>query len=301
MEIRVLYEKAKDSKLKYNEAKLEQEVEAIREQSEAVKAKKAQAQEQKEEKKEEKSASKSTSGGENSNKSSAKSSKSFGKGSYSFVRKATDDPNLIYGRDFDDETIELQNVLGEMGEITIRGKVISMETREIRNEKTIIMFAVTDFTDSIMVKMFVRNDQLADILGDIKTGAFLKLKGVTTVDRFDSELNIQSVVGIKKISDFTESRVDTAPEKRVELHCHTKMSDMDAVTDVTTLLKQAHDWGHPAMAVTDHGVVQAFTDANHYIESLDKDDPFKVIYGVEGYLVDDLTDVAVNEKRAVAG
>ena len=95
----------------------------------------------------------------------------FGKGSYSFVRKATDDPNLIYGRDFDDETIELQNVLGEMGEITIRGKVISMETREIRNEKTIIMFAVTDFTDSIMVKMFVRNDQLADILGDIKTGA----------------------------------------------------------------------------------------------------------------------------------
>ena len=294
VEIRVLYEKAKDSKLKYNEAKLEQEVEAIREQSEAVKAKKAQ--EQKEEKKEEKSASKSTSGGENSNKSSAKSSKSFGKGSYSFVRKATDDPNLIYGRDFDDETIELQNVLGEMGEITIRGKVISMETREIRNEKTIIMFAVTDFTDSIMVKMFVRNDQLADILGDIKTGAFLKLKGVTTVDRFDSELNIQSVVGIKKISDFTESRVDTAPEKRVELHCHTKMSDMDAVTDVTTLLKQAHDWGHPAMAVTDHGVVQAFTDANHYIESLDKDDPFKVIYGVEGYLVDDLTDVAVNEK-----
>ena len=117
-----------------NEAKLEQEVEAIREQSEAVKAKKAQAQEQKEEKKEEKSASKSTSGGENSNKISAKSSKSFGKGSYSFVRKATDDPNLIYGRDFDDETIELQNVLGEMGEITIRGKVISMETREIRNE-----------------------------------------------------------------------------------------------------------------------------------------------------------------------
>ena len=304
VEIRVLYEKAKDSKLKYNEAKLEQEIEAIREQSQAVKAKKAQELEQKEEKKDEKTKAKSNSAGESGNntKSGGRSSGgfkkggSFGKGGYSFVRKATDDPNLIYGRDFDDETIELKNVLGEMGEITIRGKVISMETREIRNEKTIIMFAVTDFTDSIMVKMFVRNDQLTDILGDIKNGAFLKLKGVTTVDRFDSELNIQSVVGIKKISDFTESRVDTAPEKRVELHCHTKMSDMDAVTDVTTLLKQAHDWGHPAMAITDHGVVQAFTDANHYIESLDKDDPFKVIYGVEGYLVDDLTDVAVNEK-----
>ncbi len=77
-----------------------------------------------------------------------------------------------------------------MGEITIRGKVISLETREIRNEKTIVMFAVTDFTDTIMVKMFVRNDQLADLLGDIKTGAFLKIKGVTTIDKFDGELNI---------------------------------------------------------------------------------------------------------------
>ena len=85
-----------------------------------------------------------------------------------------------------------------------------METREIRNEKTIIMFAVTDFTDSIMVKMFVRNDQLADILGDIKTGAFLKLKGVTTVDRFDSELNIQSVVGIKWILHQRNERNFTA-------------------------------------------------------------------------------------------
>ena len=82
----------------------------------------------------------------------------------------------------------------------------------------------------------------------------------------------------------------------MELHCHTKMSDMDGVTEVKDLLKRAHDWGHKALAITDHGVVQSFPDANHYIESLDKDDPFKVIYGVEGYLVDDLTDVAVNEK-----
>ena len=124
----------------------------------------------------------------------------------------------------------------------------------------------------------------------------MKLKGVTTVDRFDSELNIQSVVGIKKISDFTESRVDTAPEKRVELHCHTKMSDMDGVSEAKDLVKRAHDWGHPAIAITDHGVVQGFTDANHVIEDLDKDDPFKVIYGVEGYLVDDLTKIAENEK-----
>ena len=104
------------------------------------------------------------------------------------------------------------------------------------------------------------------------------------------------MTGIRKIPDFTESRKDTAPEKRVELHCHTKMSDMDGVSEVKDIVRRAHDWGHKAIAITDHGVVQAFPDANHYIEGLDKDDPFKVIYGVEGYLVDDLQDVAVNEK-----
>ena len=72
-----------------------------------------------------------------------------------------------------------------MGEITIHGKIISFDTREIRNEKTILMFSVTDFTDTITVKMFVRNDQLAELLGDIKKGAFVKIKGVTTIDKFD--------------------------------------------------------------------------------------------------------------------
>ena len=217
----------------------------------------------------------------------------FSKGSWG---KSSDDPNLVYGRDFNDEPMELRQVVGEMGEITFRGKVISFETREIRNEKTIVIFSVTDFTDTITIKLFVRNDQLPDILGEVKMGAFLKIKGVTNIDKFDGELVISSVAGIRKISDFTESRKDTSPKKRVELHCHTKMSDMDGVSDVKGLLKRAHDWGHKALAITDHGVVQSFPDANHYIESLDKDDPFKVIYGVEGYLVDDLADVAVNEK-----
>ena len=81
-------------------------------------------------------------------------------------------------------------MVGETGEITIRGKVISFETREIRNEKTIIMFAITDFTDTIMVKMFTRNEQLPEILSEVKEGAFLKIKGVTTIDKFDGELTI---------------------------------------------------------------------------------------------------------------
>lgn len=286
VEVRVLYEKKAESRLKYNEEKLRQEVEAILEETEAAREEKA------EEEKPAKPASKPAErGGRNGYRrrenGERKSGTTWGK---------SDDPNQIYGRFFDDEPIELAQVVSEMGEITLRGKIIKFETREIRNEKTIVMFAVTDFTDTIMVKMFVRNDQLADILAEIRPGAFIKLKGVTTIDKFDGELAIGSVTGIRKIPDFTESRKDTAPEKRVELHCHTKMSDMDGVSEVKDIVRRAHDWGHKAIAITDHGVVQAFPDANHYIEGLDKDDPFKVIYGVEGYLVDDLQDVAVNEK-----
>ena len=286
VEVRVLYERKAESRLKYNEEKLRQEVEAILEETEAAREEKAG------EEKPAKPASKPTErGGRNGYRrrenGERKSGTTWGK---------SDDPNQIYGRFFDDEPIELVQVVSEMGEITLRGKIIKFETREIRNEKTIVMFAVTDFTDTIMVKMFVRNDQLADILAEIRPGAFIKLKGVTTIDKFDGELTIGSVTGIRKIPDFTESRKDTAPEKRVELHCHTKMSDMDGVSEVKDIVRRAHDWGHKAIAITDHGVVQAFPDANHYIEGLDKDDPFKVIYGVEGYLVDDLQDVAVNEK-----
>lgn len=207
--------------------------------------------------------------------------------------KQGDDPGLIYGRSFEDEPITLDQVAGEMGEITIRGKIIHFDTREIRGEKTILMFAVTDFTDTITVKMFTRNEQLPELLGELKKGAFVKIKGVTTIDKFDGELTIGSVTGIKKSGDFTVSRQDLSPIKRVELHCHTKMSDMDGVSEVKEIVKRAHDWGHPAIAITDHGVVQSFPDANHYIETLDKDDPFKILYGVEGYIVDDLTEIAV--------
>ncbi len=304
VEIRVFYEKAKDSKLKYNDLKLRQEVDEILKNVASVQVKKESEKaeentlsaEQKKDAKigvnQGKAVEKDRSAGSGKNNFSR-----YGKREgYSSLKRNSDDPNLIYGRDFDDEPIELSTVVSEMGEITLRGKVISFDTREIRNEKTIVMFAVTDFTDTIMVKMFVRNEQLPDILGDVKAGAFLKIKGVTTIDKFDGELTIGSVTGIRKISDFTESRKDTAPEKRVELHCHTKMSDMDGVSDVSSLLKRAHDWGHKAIAITDHGVVQGFTEAHHFLDRLDKDDPFKVIYGVEGYLVDDLQDVAVNEK-----
>ena len=275
IEVRILYREAKESRLKYNDMKLKQEVDSILSQAASIKKKQAEA----------------------SAKAEGKKKEPGERKSFAPRSKGPDADGLIYGRPFDDEgTIELAQVVGEMGEILFRGKVLNVETREIRNEKTIIIYSVTDFTDTITVKMFVRNEQLPDILGEVKSGAFLKIKGVTTIDKYDGELTIGSVFGIKKIPDFTETRKDTAPEKRVELHCHTKMSDMDGVSEVKDIVKRAHDWGHKAIAITDHGVVQSFPDANHYIETLDKDDPFKVIYGVEGYLVDDLQDVAVNGK-----
>ncbi len=238
-------------------------------------------------------------------KKSARNEKagSFSKGEYSKGKngrsyyggrvKRSDHPDVVYGREFDEDAINIDQIVGEMGEVVIRGKILSLETREIRNEKTIIMFAVTDFTDTMMVKMFARNEFVPEITAEVKKGAFLKIKGVTTIDRFDGELTIGSVVGIKKISDFTSSRMDTSPQKRVELHCHTKMSDMDGVSEVKDLIKRAKKWGHSAIAVTDHGNVQAFPDANHAISP---EDDFKVLYGVEAYLVDDLKNIIENPK-----
>ena len=323
VDVEIDYEEVGESKYKkFNEMQLQQEVDAIRERNqklqaqhateEAAKAKETEGVSKKKAEKAE-DAAKEADASSTQNKQEQKKpetpkkqefagrSSGFKSSKGSFVRrdyplKRSDDPNVIYGRDFDDMPIELKTVTGEMGEITFRGQVISFDTREIRNEKTIVMFAVTDFTDTIMVKMFTRNDQLPDLLAEIKKGVFLKIKGVTTIDKFDGELTIGSVTGIRKTSDFRVTRKDKYPEKRVELHCHTKMSDMDGVSEAKDLVKRAHDWGHPAIAITDHGVVQGFTDANHVIEDLDKDDPFKVIYGVEGYLVDDLTKIAENEK-----
>lgn len=209
-------------------------------------------------------------------------------------------PDVIYGRDFEGDAIPLENITGEMGEVIIRCQVMDVEAREIRNEKTILIFPVTDFTDSITVKMFLRNEQVPEVKEHVKKGAFLKLRGVTAIDRFDSELTIGSVTGIKKIASFASSRMDTSPQKRVELHCHTKMSDMDGVTDAKALVKRAYEWGHKAIAITDHGVVQSFPEANHCFDAwggcVPKDSDFKVLYGMEAYLVDDEKGMVTNGK-----
>lgn len=228
--------------------------------------------------------------------------------------KKDPNPDVIFGKDFEEEEIlTIDQLIGEMGEVTIRGKVLAVDTREIRNEKTIIIFQITDFTDTITVKMFAHNEQVPELLEHIKKGAFFKLKAVAMIDKFDNELTLGSIQGIKKIPDFTTSRSDHSVQKRVELHCHTKMSDMDGVSDAAAIVKRAYKWGHPAIAITDHGVAQAFPEAFHVWQDLwkaekakrkeageenpDRQDFFKIIYGVEAYLVDDLKEIVTNSKN----
>ena len=208
--------------------------------------------------------------------------------------KKSMNPDVIYGRDFEEESMAIEKIDGPIGEVVIRGKILSVDTREIRNEKTIIIFSVTDFTDTIVLKIFARNDDVPELLKEISGGKFVRVKGVATIDKFDSELTIGSIVGIKKCADFTTVRMDTSVEKRIELHCHTKMSDMDGVSDVKDIVKRAMKWGHKAIAITDHGDVQAFPDANHTVPS---DSDFKVIYGVEAYLVDDLKGMVTDSQN----
>ena len=206
--------------------------------------------------------------------------------------KMSGNPDVIYGKDFDDEAIELATITHEIGEGAIRGRIRGVEVKELRTGKQLMTFTVTDFTDSMSVKLFLNTkENLDEIKGDIKDGAFVKIKGVIAMDSWSKEIAVSSVRGIKKIPDFTRKRMDNSDVKRVELHCHTKMSDMDGVSEVSDIIKQASKWGMPAIAITDHGVCQAFPDANHTVEKLDG---FKVIYGVEAYLVDDLKALIEN-------
>ncbi|MCR4596161.1 MAG: PHP domain-containing protein, partial [Lachnospiraceae bacterium] len=219
----------------------------------------------------------------------------------------SDNPDVIYGRDITEDAIPISDLQGEIGDCVIRGMVTGVETKQIKGERTIATCVVTDFEDSIKFKLFVHNEQFPELAADLKKGAFIKVQGKCLMDSWDKELELASVSGIKTIPDFRTHRHDTASVKRVELHCHTKMSELDGVSDCSSLVKRAYEWGMPALAITDHGVVQGFTDAYHTWcdlwdneckkrkaagdEAPDKQDFFKIIYGVEAYLVDDLRKI----------
>jgi DNA polymerase-3 subunit alpha (Gram-positive type) len=186
---------------------------------------------------------------------------------------------IILGKDFDEPEVRISEIKQDFGKAAIRGDVINVEFRELRGGKHLCRFDITDYTSSITVKFFVKKDKLDSLTDALKEGISVKVLGEVQYDKFEREYVVSAfnIVEVEK-----NVRSDNAPVKRVELHLHTQMSSMDGVTHVADLVARAAKWGHKAIAVTDHGVVQAFPEA----ADAAKKHGIKVIYGMECYLVD---------------
>lgn len=192
----------------------------------------------------------------------------------------------------------------DSGSAVIWGDIFSVDCRDTRDKNHFIMsIAITDYTGSINLKIF---DELSlkPKLGDLKPGMTVLVQGDISYDKYDRDM----VMRPRHINTVKKNVItDDAPVKRVELHLHTTMSAMDGVSTAEDLVKRAHSWGHPAVAVTDHGVVQAFPEVMNTVEKIRKDDPdFKAIYGVEGYFINDMlpavkgrTDAPINGRYII--
>jgi len=190
---------------------------------------------------------------------------------------------VIYGREIRDTVTPMDQVTLDLGKVTVCGDVFDVQSKEIAKRNAwVLSFDMTDYTSSIHVSKFMTDERAGEIVAQIKKGMFLTVSGNLGFNRFDGELTLEpvSIVRAEK-----ERRLDTAAEKRVELHLHTKMSAMDAVTDTAEVISRAIEWGHPAIAITDHGVVQSFPEAMKAAG-----DKIKVLYGVEGYYINDVDD-----------
>lgn len=197
--------------------------------------------------------------------------------------------NTILGRNISNESIKIKEINETSGYVAVTGEIFKVETKETKTGRIILSFFITDLTSSIMGKCFLkpRTEQM-EVLDQIKKGLYCKIRGEAIFDTFAKEvvIMVRDIVKMKKIE-----RMDRAEKKRVELHMHTTMSAMDAVTPAKKLIGRAAKWGHTAVAITDHGVVQAFPEA----QMAEKDSGLKVIYGVEGYLVNNGIPVVLNE------
>lgn len=203
-------------------------------------------------------------------------------------QEAPQGPLMIgYAIKNDEEIKQLDTIEDEERRITIQGYVFDAETRELRSGRTLSTFKVTDYTNSIMVKMFARDKEDAVLLQTLKKGMWVKVRGSIQNDTFVRDL-VMIANDINEIKPAV--RQDTSPEKRIELHLHTPMSQMDAVSSVSSLVGQAKKWGHSAVAITDHAVAQSFPEAY----SAGKKNDIKVLYGVEINLVDDGVPIAYN-------
>lgn len=195
--------------------------------------------------------------------------------------------NYIYGKRIKDKPVKIVDVKLETGSCVVEGKIFNFETRDIRNNKTLVTFNISDKTNSITAKCFLSEDKTADFLINVKDGSFVSLQGDVTFDSYSR----CTVIMIKSLNLLAEEiKQDEEAEKRIELHLHTQMSSMDGISDLRSIVKRGKEWGHDAIAITDHGVVQAFPNAMN----LSKEFDMKIIYGVEGYLVNDKKEIVKN-------
>ncbi|MDQ0270190.1 PolC-type DNA polymerase III [Cytobacillus purgationiresistens] len=185
---------------------------------------------------------------------------------------------------------KLVDIIDEERRVAVEGYVFFAETKELRSGRTLLTFKITDYTSSILVKMFSRDKEDAALYQHVKKGMWLKVRGSIQNDTFVRDLIMMG----NDINEIRPSeRKDTAPEgeKRVELHLHSPMSQMDAVSSVSSLVTQAKKWGHKAIAITDHAVAQSFPEAF----GAGKKNDIKILYGVEVNLVDDGVPIAYND------
>ena len=203
---------------------------------------------------------------------------------------------LIYGRSLKlkEQLVKVIDLSIDSGKVQLDGEILNIDSRELKSGKVLVMFDLYDGTSTITCKVFAEGDKSKELIGKLKGAKGIKLEGTAQFDPFAKELGVIANVIIESTGIKRETRKDEAREKRVELHMHTKMSQMDGITSATDLLKRAAKWGMKSIAITDHGVVQAFPEAHHFCE---KNPDLKVIYGVEAYLAPDRTPVVAFPKK----
>ena len=202
----------------------------------------------------------------------------------------------IYGKPFKGSAVSMKELDLNMGSVIVEGKVFAVEHKELKKRNAwVVNFDITDNTGAVRINRFMESNEAKPILDSVKVGSVLRIQGKLTVNNFDNEMVLKPYA---IMPGAMEKRKDTAPgEKRVELHLHTAMSNMDALTSTKDAIKQAAAWGHKAIAITDHGCCQSFTDALHVVEAwgggpkvAGTDDVIKILYGCEGYYVNDVDD-----------
>lgn len=202
---------------------------------------------------------------------------------------------LILGRSdkIKDEVVKIIDITADIGKISLQGDVVSTDSRELRSGKFLVMFNVYDGTSTITCKAFVEPEKFKKVFDRINNAKGVRVAGTAQFDPFAKEVGVMANVVIETGGIPKTIRQDNAQVKRVELHMHTQLSQMDGVTSATDLIKRAISWGMKSIAITDHGVVQAFPEANKAA----KDSDLKVIYGVEAYYTIDNQGAVSNVKN----